>query len=52
MMQKYENIAIKGERIKAIQKMILREYSKEEILKLDYTENEYVEAKNLLSVNV
>lgn len=45
-MEKYEKIAIKKENITRIQKMILKGYSKEEILELNYTEDEYLEAKN------
>lgn len=49
VMEKYEKIAIKKENIKRIQKMIQRGDSKEAILELDYTEDEYLEAKTLIS---
>ena len=40
-----EERAIHSERIATIQKMIQNSFSKEIILKLDYTENEYSEAE-------
>ncbi len=36
------------ERIHAVQRMIRKGYSKEDILELDYTEDEYAEAKSEL----
>lgn len=48
VMQKYENIAIQKDHIAKIKKMIQRGYSKEEILDLDYTEDEYTEAEKAL----
>ncbi len=52
VMQRYENIAIKKERLQAIEKMILKGCSKEFILDLDYTENEYAEAESELLQSV
>ncbi|MBQ7919444.1 MAG: PD-(D/E)XK nuclease family transposase [Lachnospiraceae bacterium] len=48
VMQKYENIAIQKERLQAIKKMIQKGYPKEDILDLDYTEEEYAEAEREL----
>ena len=48
VMQKYEEIAIKMDHIEKIQKMIQKGYSKEDILDLDYTEEEYAEAEREL----
>ena len=49
VMQKYEKMAadeaVHKVNITKVQKMILRGYSKEEILELDYTEDEYAEAE-------
>lgn len=45
VMQRYENLAIKRDHIEKIQKMIRRGYPKEDILDLDYTEDEYAEAE-------
>lgn len=45
VMQKYENIAIKKDHIEKIQKMIQKGCTKEFILDLDYTEDEYTEAE-------
>ena len=42
----------KEENIKRIVKMISKGYSKEEILELDYTEEEYEEAEKELIVTV
>ena len=39
---------IKKERIRAIKRMLLRGYSKESILGLDYTEEEYAKAESKL----
>ena len=44
-MQKYENIAVRRAEIDKIKKMIQKGYSKEDILDLDYTEDEYTEAE-------
>ena len=41
----YEEVAVKKERIKMIQKMIKRGFLKEAILDLGYTEEEYAEAE-------
>lgn len=43
-----EERALKRERITKIQTMIRKGYSKEDILELDYTEDEYVEAESEL----
>ena len=48
VMQKYENMAIQRDHIEKIRKMIQKGYSKEAILDLDYTEEEYLEAEALL----
>lgn len=48
VMQKYENIAVQKERNEKIKKMILKGCSKEFILDLDYTEDEYSEAESEL----
>ena len=45
IMQKYENIAVRRAEIDKIKKMIQKGYSKEDILDLDYTEDEYTEAE-------
>lgn len=45
VMQMYENLAIHKVNIERIQKMIRKGYSKEEILDLDFTEDEYAEAE-------
>lgn len=45
IMQKYENIAVRTAEIEKIKKMILKGCSKEFILDLDYTEDEYLEAE-------
>ena len=48
--QKGYEKGIKKERIRAIQKMIKKNYSKEEILDLDYTAEEYLKAEEMLCV--
>ncbi len=52
VMQRYEKIAVDEamhtERMAKIKKMIQKGYSKEEILDLDYSEDEYVEAEQEL----
>lgn len=48
VMQKYENLAVHKVNIEKIQKMIRKGYSKEDILDLDYTEDEYTEAEEKL----
>lgn len=45
VMQKYENIAIQKDHIEKIKKMIKKGCTKEFILELDYTEDEYAEAE-------
>ena len=45
VMQKYEKIAVNEERISAIQRMLKKKYSKEQILELDYTEEEFFQAE-------
>lgn len=47
-MKKYEAIAVRAERIEKIQKMIQLSYSKESILELGYSEDEYLDAKQKL----
>lgn len=48
VMQRYINLAIHKENIERIQKMIGKGYSKEDILDLDYIEDEYTEAEAAL----
>lgn len=45
VMEKYENLAIKNANIQKIMRMIEKEYSKEEILDIGYTEEEFSEAE-------
>mgnify|MGYP003295665796 CR=1 FL=1 len=45
VMKKYERLAVREERIDKIKKMIAKGCSKEFILDLDYTEEEYAEAE-------
>lgn len=45
VMQKYDNIAVQKERLEILQKMIQTEFSKEAILGLGFTEDEYAEAE-------
>lgn len=45
VMEKYENLAIKNANIRKIMRMIEKEYSKEEILDIGYTEEEFLEAE-------
>ena len=45
VMKKYEKLAVREERIDKIKKMIAKGCSKEFILDLDYTEEEYAEAE-------
>ena len=51
VMQKYENIAVKAERSEKIQAMLKEGCTKELILKIGYTEDEYLEAEAALCVN-
>ena len=48
VMQRYENIAIQRERVEILQKMIQEKYTKEAILRLGFTEDEYAEAEREL----
>ena len=48
VIQTWEERGIKKERLNTIQKMLLRGYSKEEILDWEYTEEEYMEAESEL----
>lgn len=50
LMEKYENMAVNRERIDAVKRMIRKQYSKDDILGLDYTEEEYAEAERELFV--
>lgn len=50
VMEKYENMAVNRERIDAVKRMIRKKYSKDDVLGLDYTEEEYAEAERELSV--
>ena len=45
IMEKYENIAVKKERIKMIQEMLKNGFEKDIILKMNFTEDEYSEAE-------
>ena len=45
VMEYYNELAIKKDHIEKIQKMIRKGYSREDILALDYTEDEYAEAE-------
>ena len=45
VMKRYEKLAVREERIDKIKKMIGKGYTKEAILDLDYTEEEYAEAE-------
>ena len=44
IMERYENIAIKNERLESIQRLLKLDCSKEFILKAGYTEEEFTEA--------
>lgn len=48
VMQRYIDETVHEERMEKIQKMIRKGYSKEDILELDYTEDEYAEAEAAL----
>lgn len=48
VMKKYEDIAVRNERIEMVKKMIEKGYSKENIFDLGYTSEEYNEAKSQL----
>ena len=50
VMEKYENMAVQKRDISKIKKMIVKGYSKEDIMDLDYTEEQYEEAERELSV--
>ena len=45
VMEKYEKMAVKKERIDRIIIMVKKGYSKEDILDIGYTEDEYCEAR-------
>lgn len=45
IMKKYEQLAVRENKIEIIQKMLQKEYSKEDILDLGFTEEEYEEAQ-------
>ena len=45
VMERYERMAVKKERIKRIIVMVEKDYSKEDILELGYTADEYCEAR-------
>ena len=49
VMKKYENLAIKNANIEKIIRMIQKNYSKEEILDIGYTEDEISEAQKQIS---
>ena len=46
VMQKYERLAVREDHIEKVKKMIDKGYTKEAILDLDYTEEEYAEAES------
>lgn len=48
VMEFYNKEAVQKERAEKIQKMILKKYSKEDILDLGYTEAEYEEVEKTL----
>lgn len=48
VMEKYEGIAVKKERIKMIQEMLKNGFEKDIILKMNFTEDEYSEAESQL----
>lgn len=48
VMEKYEGIAVKKERIKMIQEMLKNGFEKDIILKMNFTEDEYSEAEKQL----
>ena len=48
VMQRYEKLAVHKVNIERIIKMLRMGYSKEDILNLDYTEDEYAEAEREL----
>lgn len=50
VMEKYEKAAVKTERINAIINLILEKATKEFILKLKYSEEEYLEAKRIMAL--
>ena len=50
VMQKYEKMAVKAERIERIKAMLKEGCTKELILKIGYTEDEYLEAETALCV--
>ena len=45
VMERYERMAVKKDRIKRIIVMVEKDYSKEDILELGYTADEYCEAR-------
>ena len=45
VMKKYEKLAVREDHIEKIKKMIGKGYTKEAILDLDYTQEEYAEAE-------
>ena len=46
VMKRYEKLAVKTEKLERIQRMIEKGYSKEDILDIGYTEDEFSEAEN------
>lgn len=51
VIQTWEEKGIKKERLNAIQRMLRRGYSKEDILDWEYTEEEYMEAESIIRNN-
>ena len=49
VMEKYENLAVKNANIEKIIRMLEKNYSKDEILDIGYTEDEFSEAKKQMS---
>ena len=46
VMERYEKLAVKNANIQKIMRMIEKGYSKEDILDIGYTEDEFSEAEN------
>ena len=49
VMEHYENLAVKNANIQKIIRMIEKSYSKEEILDIGYTEQEFLEAESQIA---
>lgn len=51
VMQKYQELAVKKDRIERIQAMLKEGFDKTTILKVGYAEEEYLEAEEALCMN-